>query len=82
MPNERMLDTKVTTTLRPGDVLRHIQAGGGGWGSPLERDSEAVVRDVMNEKVSIEKAAELYGVVIDRQTMRLDVEATRLRRSA
>jgi hypothetical protein len=36
----------------------------------------------MNEKVSIEKAAELYGVVIDRQTMRLDVEATRLRRSA
>jgi N-methylhydantoinase B len=73
---ERILETKVTTTLQPGDVLRHTQAGGGGWGDPRERDAAAVMRDVVNEKVSIEKARELYGVVIDRATMRVDFAAT------
>jgi N-methylhydantoinase B len=74
--HERILETKVTTTLQPGDVLRHTQAGGGGWGDPHERDTAAVMRDVLNEKVSIEKARELYGVVIDRATMRINVAAT------
>jgi N-methylhydantoinase B len=81
-PNQRILDTKVTTVLQPGDVLRHTQAGGGGWGNPLERDANAVVRDVLNDKVSIGKAEELYGVVIDPRTMCVDAAATGKRRSA
>ena len=78
---KRVLPTKVTDTLNPGDVIRHIQAGGGGWGDPLERDCVAVRRDVINEKVSIAKAEELYGVVIDPESLRVDEEATRGRRA-
>ena len=38
--------------LQPGDVFHHQMAGGGGWGDPRDRDVEAVVRDVLDEKVS------------------------------
>ncbi len=78
---ERILRTKVTDTLQPGDSIRHTQAGGGGWGHPYDRDPEKVLRDVLNDKVSLAKAAELYGVVIDGSTMQVDQAATSLRRS-
>ncbi|MFN0170014.1 MAG: hydantoinase B/oxoprolinase family protein [Bryobacteraceae bacterium] len=78
---ERVLRTKVTDTLHPGDSLRHTQAGGGGWGHPFDRDPEKVLRDVLNDKVSLAKAEELYGVVIDPSTMQVDEAATALRRS-
>ena len=77
---ERMLPTKVTMDLKPGDVIRHVQPGGGGWGDPLERDPAAVCRDVINEKVSLEKAEALYGVVIDPGTLRVDEKATEKKR--
>ena len=38
--------------------------GGGGFGSPLERDPRAVLRDVVEGKVSIEAAEREYGVMI------------------
>ena len=44
-------------------MFRHVLAGGGGWGDPLERDPQAVLRDVRNEFVSVEAAREDYGVV-------------------
>jgi N-methylhydantoinase B len=47
-----------------GDVYAHRTAGGGGWGDPLQRDPEAVARDVANEKVSAGAAHELYGVAV------------------
>jgi N-methylhydantoinase B len=65
------------TQLRPGDVVIMDAAGGGGYGDPLERDPELVERDVAEQYVSIEGAQENYGVVIDSDTMRLDVNATR-----
>ena len=73
---ERILQTKVTGSLNPGDVIRHVQAGGGGWGDRLERDPAAVREDVLDDKVSIEKAEELYGVVIDARSKEVDVTAT------
>ena len=51
-------------TLRRGDVFRHTLAGGGGHGSPLERDPALVLRDFVQERVSARHAAEAYGVVI------------------
>ena len=74
---ERVLRTMVTDELRPGDVIRHVQPGGGGWGDPLEREPSAVERDVADDKVSVAKAAELYGVVIDQESRGIDEEATR-----
>jgi N-methylhydantoinase B len=61
----RVLPAKTLVELRRGDVLRHTLAGAGGHGSPLERDPEAVLTDVIDEKVSVEAARRDYGVVIE-----------------
>ena len=50
--------------LNRGDVFRHIMAGGGGYGDPLKRKPELVLKDVIEEKVTIAGAKEDYGVVI------------------
>ena len=51
--------------------------GGGGWGDPLERDSALVLRDVQDGVVSRRAVREEYGVVLDEETARVDVDATR-----
>ena len=51
-------------TLNRGDVFRHIMAGGGGYGDPLKRRPELVLKDVIEEKVTIAGAREDYSVVI------------------
>lgn len=50
--------------LDEGDLFRHVKAGGGGFGNPLERDVEAVLADVRAEKVTPDHAAEAYGVIV------------------
>jgi N-methylhydantoinase B len=68
--------------MKYGEVLRWIAAGAGGWGDPLERDVHLVKNDVRNEKVSIRRAREVYGVVIDEKTMGVDLLKTqRLRKT-
>lgn len=60
--------------LQRGDVFHHVSAGGGGSGSPFERDPALVLEDVLDEKVSVEAACERYGVVI--VAGRVDEQAT------
>jgi N-methylhydantoinase B len=48
-----------------GDVAFARSAGGGGYGSPLDRASQAVVQDVLDGYVSSEAAKDVYGVVLD-----------------
>ena len=67
-------------TLQTGDVYRHVMAGGGGFGDPLERDPESVRVDVLDGKVTIEHARAAYGVVIDSRRL-VDVNATRTLRA-
>ncbi len=50
--------------------------GGGGWGDALEREPAAVLRDVMDDVVSIEGARRDYGVVIGDDGQSIDVDAT------
>lgn len=50
--------------MRAGQVVRVVTTGGGGWGDPLEREPEWVLRDVVQAKVSVAAARESYGVVI------------------
>jgi N-methylhydantoinase B len=68
-------------------------AGGGGFWSPRERDPQAVLRDVIDGKVSIAAAANEYGVVVRYdgpadaivrlpEDYTLDLEATQLVRAA
>jgi N-methylhydantoinase B len=77
----RILPGKFTMTIRKGDVFRHVLAGAGGWGDPLERDPQAVLWDVRNELLSPAKAAADYGVVIDQASLRVDLAATAKRRA-
>ena len=74
--DSRLLPSKLKMTIRKGDVFRHVLAGGGGWGDPVERDPHAVLRDVRNEFLSAERARSDYGVVIDTATWRVDEGAT------
>jgi len=64
------------TQFGPGDVVTMDAAGGGGYGDPLERDPELVEMDVIDGYVSVEKAGENYGVVIDPKTLKLNVDET------
>ena len=50
--------------------------GGGGWGDAFEREPDAVLRDVMDDVVSVEGARRDYGVVIGNDGRSVDVEAT------
>jgi N-methylhydantoinase B len=70
------LESKLTMTIRRGDVFRHELAGAGGWGDPLERDPEAVVKDVRNELISLSAAANEYGVIVDTHNWKVDAAAT------
>ncbi|MBI3951648.1 MAG: hydantoinase B/oxoprolinase family protein [Acidobacteria bacterium] len=49
---------------KSGETVSVLSAGGGGWGNPLDRDPAAVLDDVRNEMLSVEKARQAYGVVI------------------
>jgi len=55
--------------------------GGGGYGSPLERDPQAVLDDVLDEYISAESARDVYGVVIDPATRQVDLAATQAARA-
>ena len=62
---------------KPGEILFAQSGGGGGWGDPLERDPELVLRDVLDEYVSMEGARRDYGVIIDPISLTVDEAATR-----
>ncbi len=72
----RVLEGKFTMTVHQGDIMRHVLAGAGGWGDPLERDPAAVLKDIRNELLSPAKALADYGVVVDTKTWRVDAAAT------
>ena len=81
-PNERVLPTlpMESVALRRGDVFRHVTAGGGGYGDPLERDPQSVLEDVLDEKLTSAYAAREYGVVLDERNLSVDdAQTTRLR---
>lgn len=67
---------KFLTTVSNGDVLKVRLAGGGGHGNPFERDPEAVLDDVLEEKMSVEHARNAYGVVISGCPPAVDYAAT------
>jgi len=73
----RPLPSKLTMTIRRGDVFRHEVAGAGGWGDPLERDPALVLRDVRNELVSLAVTRANYGVVLFGEPLAVDEAATR-----
>ncbi|MEM1197782.1 MAG: hydantoinase B/oxoprolinase family protein [Pseudomonadota bacterium] len=74
-----VLKSKGEQTIPAGDTLLWSSPGGAGYGDPLERDPEAVARDVRQGLVSRQVAETVYQVVLD-EAGKLDNEATRHRR--
>jgi N-methylhydantoinase B len=68
-------------TLRTGEVIDCVTAGGGGYGDPLARPARAVLEDVLDCRVSRAAALEEYGVVLD-ESLQLDEAASEATRQA
>ena len=73
---ETHLSSKSTVHLQPGDVISYRTSGGGGFEDPLLRDPELVLADVVDGKVSVERANDVYGVVISGGGQSVDLPAT------
>ena len=72
---EQDLNPKSTVDLLAGDVVSYRTCGGGGYGPATERDPALVLRDVLEGKVSAQRARDLYRVAID-TAGRVDAVAT------
>ena len=59
-----------------------MTSGGGGWGNPAERDPLQILQDVKDGLVSVHRAREDYGVVIEPETWKIDWLQTQERRRA
>jgi N-methylhydantoinase B/oxoprolinase/acetone carboxylase alpha subunit len=65
-PEERVIPSRFSDhVLHPGEVFSLETPGGGGLGSPLERDPARVLNDVRNGYVTAQKARQVYRVAID-----------------
>jgi len=77
-PNAKVL----VAALKTDDAFLIRGGGGGGYGNPLERAIDEVADDVRQGYVSIKAAAELYGVVVDPDTLVVDRTASEALRGA
>ena len=64
-----------------GTVLRQVAGGGGGYGDPLQRPIAQVSIEVRNGILSVHRAQADYGVVLDPETLEVDVTETEKLRS-
>ncbi|MBS0397961.1 MAG: hydantoinase B/oxoprolinase family protein, partial [Proteobacteria bacterium] len=71
--------------LQPGEYIRGFEAGGGGYGNPLQRDPLRVHHDVLEGWVSPEQACNVYGVALSGSredgTLAVDAAATAAQRA-
>ncbi|SDP67111.1 N-methylhydantoinase B [Klenkia soli] len=79
-PDEHEVDALADAEpLTAGTVVRVRTTGGGGWGDPLDRPVEEVLRDIAWLKVSVEGARRDYGVVVADDGTADDAATTALR---
>lgn len=71
------LGSKQTLQLNPGEVISYRTCGGGGYGYPHQRSPLAVLQDVREGKVSLERALSVYGVALNTACWRVDEKATK-----
>ncbi|RNL62504.1 hydantoinase B/oxoprolinase family protein [Nocardioides marmoriginsengisoli] len=94
LPGAPSIQAKRTTdgTVEPVDICGPVRildgerllartSGGGGYGRPTRRDPAAVVHDVREGWISRDRAAAVYGVVLD-DALQIDVAATERRRTS
>jgi N-methylhydantoinase B len=77
----RELPSKITLQLEPGDVVSVQTPGGGGCEPVWQRPSQEVAVDVALGKISVERARQIYGVVVQPDTFAVDEAATVVQRA-
>lgn len=65
--SEQQVEAIGDSLLQPGEWIRGVEAGGGGYGDPLAREPEAVLGDVLERWITPRAAREVYGVVLAEQ---------------
>ena len=75
----------VQLVLNPGEKMRFINSGGGGYGNPLEREPERVLKDVRRGWETMATARKVYGVILtggaEDETLAIDEAATATQRA-
>ena len=71
---------KIVQPIRAGQVLQYWSTGGGGYGAPTQREADKVLDDLIDGRISVESASDVYGVVI--RNGQVDGSATSARREA
>ncbi len=74
--NSRQVRKGTRVPIQAGSVVRIQTGGGGGYGDPLARQVESVQTDVLDGYCSLESAREQYGVVLDADTLSIDMPQT------
>lgn len=78
---ETKLPGLIQTVIQPGQRIRSIDNGGGGYGDPHQRDPHKVLLDVLRGFETLERAKTCYGVVLsgaaEDETLEVDEAATR-----
>jgi len=77
----RELPSKTTFRVHEGEVVTYETCGGGGYGDPLDRRPLSVLRDVIEGRVSRERASKVYGVVFAGDGEAVDEPRTAARRA-
>ena len=72
----QILRSKFISIFTYGDVLRGEMPGSGGYGDPFTREPAAVLEDVLDQKLSIARARQAYGVVVSPDVLTIDWSAT------
>jgi N-methylhydantoinase B len=82
--HETKLPNVFNIVVKPGEKIRGLDNSGGGYGNPLERDPNRVLYDVLENWETMERARDVYGVVltgsIADDTLAVDIAATRAQR--
>lgn len=79
------LQNAANVTIMKGDLVRGRESSGGGYGSPLLRDPERVLRDVTERYETVARASDVYGVVLregPKDALVVDADATAHRRAS
>lgn len=63
-----------------GTIMEMYSGGGGGYGAPYFRDMHLVQQEVVNGLLSLEKAEQDYGVIIDPHSGTIDLQSTNVLR--
>ena len=58
--------------LQKGDTVHVKTPGGGGYGSTFDRDELLVLKDVKEQKYTVDDVSKSFGVFIDKKTLKID----------